>query len=69
MLEASPSLAIVAAYSQEQFHRLLRTASAFDGRELPRMSWVRSVDFTDQEIDDLYAFLRTHHGLDMERRP
>jgi hypothetical protein len=28
------------------------------------MSWVRGVDFTDQEIDDLYVFLRTHHGLD-----
>lgn len=28
------------------------------------MSWVRNVDFTVQEIDDLYVFLRAHHGLD-----
>jgi len=26
------------------------------------MSWVRDVEFTDQEIDDLYAFLREHDG-------
>jgi hypothetical protein len=28
------------------------------------MRWVREVDFNDQEIDDLYIFLRTHHGID-----
>jgi cytochrome c553 len=62
-LERSPPLAIVAAYSLEQFRQLLRAASAADGRALPRMSWVRDVDFTDQEIDDLYVFLRSHHGV------
>jgi hypothetical protein len=26
------------------------------------MGWVRDVEFTDQEIDDLYTFLRQHDG-------
>lgn len=63
-LEGSPPLAIVAGYSREQFRHLLRTARSTGGRDLSAMSWVRGVDFTDQEIDDLYVFLRTHHGLD-----
>jgi cytochrome c553 len=62
VLESTPSLAIVAAYSGEQFRQLLRTATAAGGREVKRMSWVREVEFTDQEIDDLYAFLREHDG-------
>ena len=41
----------------------MRTATAAGGREVKRMSWVRDVDFTEQEIDDLYAFLRKHDGL------
>ena len=56
-------LAIVAAYSLEQFQHLLRTAGSVDGRPLPPMSWVRNVDFTDEEIDDPFAFLRTHNGV------
>lgn len=63
-LEGSPPLAIVAGYSREQFRQLLRTARSAGGRDLSAMSWVRSVDFTDQEVDDLYVFLRSHHGLD-----
>jgi len=62
-LESTPSLTIVAAYSEEQFRQLLRTATAAGGREVKRMSWVRDVEFTDQEIDDLYSFLREHDGL------
>ena len=62
-LERSPPLAILAAYSLEQFRHLLRTANSVDGRALAPMSWVRNVDFTDQEIDDLYVFLRAHHGF------
>jgi cytochrome c553 len=64
VLEGSPPLAIEAGYSREQFRHLLRIARSAGGRDLSAMSWVRSVDFTDQEIDDLYVFLRTHHGLD-----
>jgi cytochrome c553 len=63
MLESTPSLTIVADYSEEQFRQLLRTAIAAGGREVKRMSWVRHVEFTDQEIDDLYAFLQKHDGL------
>ena len=61
-LESTPSLTIVGAYSKEQFRQLLRTATAAGGRDVKRMSWVRDVEFTDQEIDDLYAFLREHDG-------
>jgi cytochrome c553 len=61
-LESTPSLTIVGAYSEEQFRQLLRTATALGGRDVKRMSWVRDVEFTDQEIDDLYAFLREHDG-------
>lgn len=64
VLEGSPPLAVVAGYTKEQFRNLLRTASSVGGRDLPAMRWVRGVDFSDQEIDDLYAFLRAHHGLD-----
>jgi cytochrome c553 len=63
-LEGSPPLAIVAAYSLEQFRRLLRDASSLDGRDMSAMSWVRNVDFSDQEIGDLYEFLRVYHGFD-----
>ena len=63
-LEGSPPLVIVARYSREQFRHLLRTGKPVDGRDLPAMSWTPNVDFTDQEIADLYVFLRTHHGLD-----
>ena len=67
-LEGSPPLAIVARYSPEHFRHLLRTATSVDGRAIQAMSWVRDVDFTDQEIADLYVFLRAHHGLDTGAR-
>ena len=63
-LERAPSLAILAAYSQEQFTRLMRTASPPDARQLDEnMRWVADAPFTDEEIVGLYQFLRTHHGL------
>lgn len=62
-LEGGPSLAIVAGYGPEQFHALLRTGRPLDGRDIPKMSWMPDVDFTEREIADLYAFLREHHGL------
>jgi len=63
LLEGGPSLAILAAYSPEDFVRLLKTGKPPDGRDIPKMSWMPTVDFTDQEIDDLYAFLRELHGF------
>jgi cytochrome c553 len=61
-LESTPSLTIVEAYTKQHFRELLRTATAAGGREVKRMSWVRDVQFSDQEIDDIYAFLREHDG-------
>ncbi len=63
-VEGGPSLAILAAYGPEQFRQLVRTARAFDGRPIGKMSWMPDVGFTDAEIDEIYRFLRTYHGLE-----
>jgi cytochrome c553 len=63
-LEGGPSLGILAAYGPEQFRQLVRTARAFDGRPIGKMSWMPDVGFTDTEIDEIYRFLRTYHGLE-----
>ena len=64
VLERAPSLAIVGAYSLEQFTHLMRTAQPIGGRKLDEnMDWVARAPFTDEEITGLYQFLRTHHGL------
>lgn len=66
-LERAPSLAIVAAYSPDQFRHLLRTGEALGGRDLGLMSRVARnafALFSDQEISDVYAFLRMYHGVD-----
>ena len=60
--ESIPTLAVVAAYSREQFGHLVRTGEPIGGRELDLMAEVavgRFAHFTDAEVDDLYAFLRT----------
>jgi len=65
-LEGGPSLAILAAYDLEQFRHLLRTGEPIGGRDLGIMSWASRVAFSlfsDDEIADLYTFLRQHHGL------
>ena len=57
-----PSLAIVAAYSLEDFTALLRTGEPIGGRELDLMAEVatkRFSHFTDSEIAALYVYLRT----------
>jgi cytochrome c553 len=64
-LERAPSLALIAAYSPEAFRHFLRTGEALGGRELETMSAVAREAFslfTDQEIADIYAFLRAYHG-------
>ncbi len=57
----TPDLAIVRAYSFEQFTTLMKTGTSLAGRDDMRlMSMVardRFASFTDQELDDLYAFL------------
>ena len=63
-LERAPSLAIVGAYSGEQFRHLMRTAEPLGGRELdPNMRWVADAPFTDAEIGGIYRFLREYHGF------
>lgn len=63
-LEHAPSLAILAMYSPSQFKHLIRTAEPVGGRKLNEaMDWVANAPFTDEEIADIYEFLRTHHGF------
>lgn len=63
-LEGAPSLAILGAYTPEQFLHLMRTAQPLGGRELnENMRWVADAPFRDEEIAGLYQFLRTHHGF------
>jgi mono/diheme cytochrome c family protein len=59
--ETAPSLVIIAGYDEATFSRLMRTGKAIGERELPMMSGVargRFAHFTDQEVRDVYAFLR-----------
>ena len=66
-LEGGPSLAILAAYRPAQFQHLLRTGEPVGGGDLGIMSQVAREAFylfTDDEIADLYIFLRKYHGLD-----
>lgn len=67
LLERAPSLAIVAAYPLPSFRHLLRTGEGLGGRDLGFMSEVAREAFslfTDEEISDIYTFLRVHHGVD-----
>jgi len=58
-----PDLAIVSAYTDEQFRHLMKTGEAIGGRtDLGLMSIVakdRFAHFTDEELADLLAYLRT----------
>lgn len=61
----SPSLRIANGYYLEQFRRLLRTGEHLSGRTdglMSRLSRSAFVEFTDPEIDDLYAFLTEKFG-------
>jgi len=58
----APSLAIVAAYSIENFRELMRSGRPIGGRKLDLMAQVaesRFSHFTDAEIDGLHTYLRT----------
>jgi mono/diheme cytochrome c family protein len=59
---SAPDLIIVSAYSEEAFRTFMKSGIALGGRELDMMSRVargRFAHFTDDEVVDLYAFLRT----------
>ena len=58
--QVPPDLAIVGAYSPEQFRTLMRTGRSPSGRDLGLMGEVargRFVNFTDPEVDALYSYL------------
>jgi cytochrome c553 len=57
-LEGAPSLALLAFYDEESFARLMKAGQAQSGRQIEPMSWLPGVRFTDQDVSDLYAFLR-----------
>lgn len=61
-LQGGPSLAVVAAYSAGQFRDFMGTGRSIDGRDIPAMSWLPEIGFTEAESADLYAFLRRRHG-------
>jgi cytochrome c553 len=63
-LQGGPSLAVVAIYEPAQFQHLLRTGQPIGGRDIPDMSWMANVDFSEREIADIYSFLREYHGLE-----
>lgn len=57
----APDLVVVAGYDEAAFTKLMRTGKALGDRELERMSGVargRFANFTDEEIRDLYTFLK-----------
>ena len=59
---STPNLAIVAAYSEADFFRLMRTATPLGGRELGLMGEMareRFVHLTDEEVLALYSYLHT----------
>jgi mono/diheme cytochrome c family protein len=60
----APDLIVVAGYDEAAFTKLMRTGKALGDRELAMMSGVargRFANFTDEEIRDLYTFLK--HGI------
>jgi mono/diheme cytochrome c family protein len=69
----SPSLAIVNGYYPDQFHRLVRTGEHLSGRTDGMMAKVAReafVEFSDEEIDDLYAFFTvTFADVSLAMRP
>jgi cytochrome c553 len=63
----SPNLAVVAAYSPEQFANLLRKGEALGGQKLGTMGpWARGLlsHLTDSEIAALYSYLHTTPPVD-----
>lgn len=60
--DGTPDLAIVTAYSREDFHTLMRTGVPLGGRKLGLMAEValgRFAHFTDEEVDSVQGYLRT----------
>jgi cytochrome c553 len=59
--EPTPNLIVVAAYDKPAFTKLMRTGVALGGRQLSLMREAalgRFTNYTDEEIDALYTFLK-----------
>lgn len=56
-LEGGPPLTILAAYDEQEFARLLRIGVSRSGVPVESMSWLPDVEFTSQDITDLYNYL------------
>jgi mono/diheme cytochrome c family protein len=68
--DGTPDLAIVTAYSSKDFHTLMRTGVPLGGRKLGMMADValsRFAYFTNEEIEDVYRYLRTLAGTSVRR--
>tara|TARA_R110002096_G_scaffold29497_12_gene88801 strand:+ start:38378 stop:39265 length:888 start_codon:yes stop_codon:yes gene_type:complete len=67
----TPDLAIVTAYSDADFRHLMKTGVAIGGRKnLELMSTIardRFANFSDDELDDLLAYLRTLPGQPVDQ--
>ena len=68
---STPDLAILAAYSREEFEQLMRKGISRVGRDdMPLMSMIardRFAAWTEEEMDALYVFLRTLPGRKIPR--
>ena len=66
----SPDLAIAAAYSRDDFHRLMRTGVSLGERAIDYhmvdVSKYRYIEFSDEEIDALHAYFLSLVGLPAE---
>jgi len=56
-LEGGPSLAILSMCDEQEFAHLLKTGISQSSRPVEQMSWLPDVEFTYQDITDLYEFL------------
>ena len=68
---AMPDLAILAAYSDADFRRLMKSGEAIGGRDNLRLMTMVAKDrfayFTDDELADLLAYLRTLPGSPVDQ--
>ena len=62
-LQGGPPLTILTIYDEDEFARLMKTGVSKAGLLVERMSWLPDIEFTNQDIADLYEFL-ARRGID-----
>jgi len=65
-LEGGPALAIIAAYDLNQFRDFTGTAISVSGRMIDKMSWLPEIPLQDDEVADLYVYLRKYFGFEKD---